>query len=355
MSTDAAVNSRADIAAASAEDEALRWLVDFEDLSEAEQLRFRAWLGERPENRRAFESVERDWRRLDVVRQLASAVPDPDVVGKWLWRRRLQRFYMPLAAAAGIAAVTIALILLPGQHLEADYRTAVGQHEEIRLADNSVITLNTNSEAAVHYTAEERRVHLKSGEAHFVIAPAPERPFTVVAGSGTVRAVGTSFNVYLKDGAVEVTVTEGLVEVVPNALLSVDRETAASSPRALPADEAALAAPVTKRLRKGEQLEYRETIESVSSLDAEEIDRKLAWRNGMLDFRDDTLADVIEEASRYTDTRITIEDPGIEALPVTVYIRAGDVDTLLELIASNEPVAVRRISSSAVQITASPD
>ena len=343
------MNHRADIAA-SAEEEALRWLVDFDDLSEVEQARFHAWLDERPENRVAFEKVERDWRQLDVVRQLATDAPDPEVVDKWLWRRRLRRRYLPLAAAAGFAAVAILVLLLPRQDYEAGFQTAIGQHEEIVLPDDSVMTLNTNSEVTVHYDAEERRVRLLKGEAHFVIAPAPERPFSVVARSGTVRAVGTAFNVYLKGDVVEVTVTEGVVEVLPNALPDADDEAEASAPRTPPRVAAPVAA--AERLRKGQKLEYGETIESVSSVDPGELARKLAWQAGMLDFQGDSLAEVIEEASRYTETQITIEDPEIESLHVTGYFRAGDIDTLLELIDSNERVAVRRITPGLVHITA---
>jgi transmembrane sensor len=349
------VNHPADIAPASAEDEARRWLVDFDDLSEVEQARFHAWLDERPENRVAFEKVERDWRQLDVLRQLATEAPDPEVVNKWLWRRRLRRRYLPLAAAAGIAAVAIAVLLLPRQDYEAGFRTAIGQHEEILLPDDSVMTLNTNSEVTVHYDAEERRVRLLKGEAHFVIAPSRERPFSVTAGTGTVRAVGTAFNVYLKGDLVEVTVTEGVVEVLPNALTKAappKRNEEAKSPRAPPGDATPVAAVVAERVGKGQKLEYRETIESVSSVDSGELVRKLAWQAGMLDFQGDTLAEVIEEASRYTETRITIEDPDIESLHVTGYFRAGDIDTLLELIESNEGVAVRRINPGLVQITA---
>ncbi|MEX2126099.1 MAG: FecR domain-containing protein [Woeseia sp.] len=345
------MNHPADIAAQTAEDEALRWLVDFDELSEVEQARFHAWLDERPENRVAFEKVERDWRQLDVVRQLATEAPDPEVVNKWLWRRRLRRRYLPLAAAAGIAAAAIVIVLLPRQAYEAGFRTAIGQHEEILLPDDSVITLNTNSEVTVHYDAQERRVRLLRGEVHFIVAAAPERPFSVVAGSGTVRAVGTEFNVYLKGDVVEVTVTEGVVEVLPNALTKANDE--ARSPRAPPGDAAPVATVAAERLGKGQKLEYRETIESVSSVDPAEIARKLAWQAGMLDFQGDTLAEVIEEASRYTETRITIEDPEVEGLHVTGYFRAGDIDTLLELIESNEQVAVRRISPGLVHITAS--
>jgi len=264
--------------------------------------------------------------------ELEDVSSEPEIANRWLWRRRLQRRYLPLAAAAGVAAITFALLLLPSEDYAASYQTAIGEHEEILLPDDSVITLNTNSEVTVFYSDAERRVHLTRGEAHFDIAPAPERLFSVVAGSGTVRAVGTAFNVYLKNDVVEVTVTEGVVEVLPNALQAAD-----SHP---------------KKLGEGQKLEYREKIESVSNVDQDEITRKLAWRDGMLDFQGQTLAEVIEEAGRYISTQITIADPEVAGLSVNGYIRAGEVDTLLELIESNELVTVRRIAARRVQITA---
>jgi len=160
--------------------------------------------------------------------------------------------------------------------------------------------------------------------------------------------VGTAFNVYLKNDVVEVTVTEGVVEVLPNVLPVIDRE-----PRGRAVDDAvSVVAPVVETLGEGQRLEYRETIEFVSNVDQKEITRKLAWQDGMLDFQGETLAEVIEEAGRYTSTRITIADSEIEGLHVTGYFKAGDIDTLLELIESNELVTVRRLAPYRVQITA---
>lgn len=246
--------------------------------------------------------------------------------------RASNRRYLPLAAAAGIAAIAVALLLLPFQSYEASYLTAVGQSEEILLPDDSVITLNTDSELTVSYSNAERRVTLARGEAHFDIATAPERPFIVVAASGTVRAVGTAFNVYLKDDLVEVMVTEGVVEVLPSG-----QQLAAGRP---------------KTLSRGQKLEYRETIRSVSKVDQNEIARRLAWQDGMLDFQGETLAEVIEEAGRYTSTQITIADPEAESLTVFARVRAGDVNGLLEFIESNNPVAVHWVAPRHVEILA---
>lgn len=351
-------DSPAGVAQTRAEDEALRWLIDLDDLSDAGRARFHAWLREQPENRQAFENVERDWRRLDVVRELAAGVkqaaagdtPDPKIVNHWLRRRRIKRLYLPLAAAASVAALAVVLFLPPAPELEASYRTAIGEHRRILLPDDSVITLNTNTEASVVYTAEGRDVQLYRGEAHFVIAPSAERPFSVEAGSGTVTAVGTAFNVYVRDDLVEVTVTEGVVEVLPQA---ADLDAVAARSQAPHSESGTTAAVET--LAQGERLRYRNSVESRSKVDPGELAREMAWQDGMLDFQGDTLASVIEEASRYTAMRMTIEDPEIANLSVTGYFKAGDIETLLGLIDSNELVAVQRIAPDLVHITASRD
>ncbi|MEX2495098.1 MAG: FecR domain-containing protein [Woeseia sp.] len=340
------MTDRADMQANRAEDEALNWLVDFENLSEDERRQFDVWLNERPENRPAFEKLEQDWGRLDVLRQLETSTPDPDVVDKWLHRRRWRRRAVPLAAAAGIAAIAvmaIALLQAPSRNYEANFQTALGEYQVHRLPDDSVVRLNTNSQARVDYSDTERRVHLLRGEAHFDIATQPGRPFSVIAGTGTVRAVGTAFNVYLKGEVVEVTVTEGVVEVVP-----------ATSVAAVAA-EAPPATPAPKTLAQGDKLAYGETQAAVSRVEPRELARQLAWQDGMLDFQGETLAEVIAEASRYTTTRIVIDDAKLEDLHVTGYFRAGDVETLLRLIESNEQVTIRRVTPDLVRIDARAD
>ena len=250
---------------------------------------------------------------------------DPAVVRP----RTRRRLYVPLAAAASAAAIVVAFLLSSAPVYEASYSTAVGEHQEIVLPDESVIMLNTDSVVTVRYSDDRREIHLERGEAHFDVTPAPARPFRVAAGLGSVRAIGTAFNVHLDDGTVEVLVEEGVVEV----------ETGDS--RAMP----------PQILEEGQTLEYRDTLGTVSAVETDEIARRLAWHEGMLDFRGNTLAEVIEEAGRHTSTRITIVDADLENLPVSGYIRAGDVDTLLELLASQERISVNRIDAEEVQLT----
>src|SRR6202042_1912925 len=92
--------------------------------------------------------------------------------------------------------------------------TAVGQQRNVTLADGSIVTLNTNTILETDLSRSVRQIYLRKGEAHFQVAHDRSRPFLVHAGDAVVRAVGTEFEVRLReDKHVEVLVNEGRVEV----------------------------------------------------------------------------------------------------------------------------------------------
>lgn len=83
------------------------------------------------------------------------------------------------------------------------------------LSDGSVITLNKQSvlEYPSKFKGNQRHVVLARGEAFFNVSPDKKKPFLITSGKTTIRVVGTSFNVKLKNAAVEVIVESGKVEV----------------------------------------------------------------------------------------------------------------------------------------------
>src|SRR5215831_9139008 len=86
------------------------------------------------------------------------------------------------------------------------YRTAHGEQTAQRLPDGSMLRLDTDSEATVRYSASERLVELRRGQALFEVAHETGRRFRVRAGDAGAIAVGTQFNVYQKAASVEITV-----------------------------------------------------------------------------------------------------------------------------------------------------
>jgi transmembrane sensor len=106
-------------------------------------------------------------------------------------------FYMASQSIGQLQAVT-------GQAIEVD-----------TLSDGSVITLNKHSvlEYPSKFSSKKRQVVLAKGEAFFDVTPDTEKPFLITSGKTTIRVVGTSFNVKLKNGDVEVIVESGKVQV----------------------------------------------------------------------------------------------------------------------------------------------
>src|SRR6185312_2285805 len=102
---------------------------------------------------------------------------------------------LPLSPSGDVAAL----------HLE----TRHGEQQTRRLADNSILHLNTDSAVTIRYNKKERVIALTSGEADFEVAHEAERAFRVFAGSAEVVAIGTKFDVRLRDDSTVVTVIAG--------------------------------------------------------------------------------------------------------------------------------------------------
>ena len=104
----------------------------------------------------------------------------------------------------------------PGQSFQK--QNAKGVKSTIELADGSKIWLNADSK--VQYPAlfngSTREVYL-NGEAFFDIAKNPSKPFIIHLSNGTVRVLGTSFNIkaYDNEPVVETSVATGKVAFIP--------------------------------------------------------------------------------------------------------------------------------------------
>ncbi len=320
-------------------DEALHWLIEFDagDVSPEENARFIRWLNQSPLHREAFEELRSEWQQIDVVQRLRTEKVDTDVIGRWSRRRRLRRRVLPLSMAAAVVCAMATLWLLrPPSVNEAEFFTSIGEQQVIALPDDSHITLNTDTRLEVRYTPAERRIRLLRGEALFEVASAPSRPFIVAAGDGILTAVGTAFTVKLQADEVEVTVTEGTVEVLP----PVDPAADAKPTRTAPDRVRTPARRVTERQR----LRYRnDGVETMSAVTTAQIKRELAWRDGMLDFESTPLSEVVAEAGRYIRDELVIVDPALESLEFTGYFRAGDVELLMRLLESNRTIDVREV------------
>lgn len=214
------------------------------------------------------------------------------------FNRRRFLFAGGSALAASIAAAVGFGVLSTG----AAVVTAKGDTRRIALAEGSAITLNTDSRIEPRFEKRLRQVDLVRGEALFDVSRDRDRPFVVHAGDVRVRVLGTSFSVRrFDDGAVEVAVLEGHVEVGAAGELH------------------------PHSLRRGQRVRVsRRGDFQMDHMSHVALERSIGWRRGIIDLHGMTLAQAAAEYARYSDRRIVIADPAVGAMKVTGVYSTSD-------------------------------
>ncbi|MFC3052532.1 FecR family protein [Kordiimonas pumila] len=330
------------------EEEAAMWVakMDTRDLIAAERQEFRNWLQKSPQHQEAIDRMAAIWSGSDILDDLNyEDTLEPAITGRQP-QSRLIVWGMAVAASL-LLAVTALLFNTSNPQAEtgsSHYYTAVGELKTVTLVDGSSATLNTNSEIEVHYTPDTRTLELIRGEAHFKVAHDTSRPFLVYAGGSVVKAVGTAFSVFLREKNIEVTVDEGVVE-----LLSAP-ETAQPINEKKGIPPAQNLTPIAA-LTVGQNAVFSTQIDHIEKLNQQTLDRKLLWREGFIAFAGEPLSEVIDNISRYTDVQIEIQDPSLKNTPIGGYFKVGDVDGMLEALENVFGVQVNRLDDKNITLT----
>ena len=241
------------------------------------------------------------------------------------------------------------------------YATDVGSYREITLSDGTLLELNTDSKVEVDYSPERRKVRLLKGEAFFKVAHNTKRPFIVYAAEKSVRAVGTAFAVSLLPQSFEVMVTEGKVELTNTVEVEPVKEGGTSQEKRveLPTKKLSLSRSVVTPiyLEAGETVAYDQSrqkrlhSELVQSVSKREIQRKLSWQDGLLDFSETPLIEVIEDLSRYTSMKIEISDPELRNLKFGGLFRTDELAALFNALETTFNIKVEKINDSHVRLS----
>jgi len=304
--------------AAEIELQASRWLAA-RDADASPNAAFDRWLDTDIRHRVAYLKLEAAWLRSDRLRDLRPL--DREVNRDLL---RPPRRYWTLAIAASVLLVSIAATIYFAQTQFGwqRYETRVGGFSRVVLEDGSVIDLNTDSDLRVRIGAARREVQLLHGEGRFQVAHDASRPFVVTAADAAVRAVGTAFTVRLRDSKqVDVLVSEGTVDI--------------AAPRL------GYAPPV----HAGEAAVLAADHVSVRRLEPQQLERRMAWTTGRLQFRGETLAEAVTEFNRYNRRQLRITDASIAPLRVGGTFNATDPESFAAALAT----------AFGIQISSTPD
>lgn len=331
------------------EEQAALWAarIDSGELSTFERAELKRWVAKSAQHEAAFERMTAILDGSIMLNKLADLFEDSDTAHRHTRFKFTARWAVnAIAALLLIAAIPIALIWTA--HLgyatqQATFSTLVGEQQTTRLVDGSKIILNTDSEVVVSITKGLRLIDLIRGESHFEVASERDRPFQVRVGKRVIKAVGTAFSVRRRQDKVEVIVEDGIVEVLsaPQAVSSSQNLTTRGRRQT---DGWIRVAALTV----GQAALFTKDDEQINKMDALALERRLAWRKGLLAFAGEPLAEVVEDIDRYTNLSIVIEDPDLNNTPIGGYFKVGDVEGLFEALETIFDVQVRYVEPNRV-------
>ena len=346
-------NVRAAIAAQAAD-----WFVtnDERQLEREESAALVKWLKASPAHVEEFLGVSviaRDLRKacagpdFSVDQLLERAATDQEAAA-WSWRSRIraaleirpQRRWQAAGAAVAVIGVLglgwlVSRTLWPvfglrpgAPAVEAAalrLETAHGELRAWRLADNSVVHLNTDSVVTVRYDKMERVVVLHSGEAVFEVRHDSGRPFRVLAGTAEVVDLGTRFDVRRISGSTVVTVAEGRVAV------GLTRAPGAAGSNTLTGF-----VPVNA----GQQLTVVGDEPPAVPVPAD-AERTTAWLHRQIMFEREPLELVAAEFNRYSRKPIEITTPALRSLRVSGVFATDNTSGFIAFLRTLEGVHVQ--------------
>ena len=343
----------------SVEDQAAFWLVRLgsDDCTPEDRFAFEAWKQQDPAHERMFLRLQRGNAVVDrhmtdprIVEMLEEARTDrgagffDGVLSAIVPRTAGGLTALAASAAFALAVVIVAVPPFPGDagappalvvQTPGDvevFETSVGERSTITLADNSTVSINTNSLVEVSFSASERFVRLTRGQAFFEVEKDVGRPFVVQAGDQRVVALGTAFDVrFDKQDLVEITLVEGRVKVNDVA----PPHGTSSAPGARTPSSAIELAPGQRLIAK---------LASAPEIVATDTVEETSWRNGQLVFRQRPLAGVVEEMNRYSLQNLVLaDDPRVRDLKVSgVFNSGGRASSFVNALGALYPLQAER-------------
>lgn len=276
------------------------------DWSDEDQIALDKWLAESMAHKAAYWRLSDGWAAAGRIAAVAAGnnqYAETKTSGSWRW---------------GIAA-SLLLLIVGGPAMDrrqtaraaASYRTNIGGHEIVPLADGSRIELNTTTTVRAAVDNDRREVWLDQGEAYFEVKHDASRPFIVHAGLRKVTVLGTKFSVRRDRGKIVVAVVDGLVRVDGNG----------NGPSR-----------VAQTIARGGVAiaEGQATLVVVKSPDR--MKDGLSWRDGMLIFDQATIADAAAEFNRYNRRKLVIADPAVAAIRIGGSFQTSNVDAFVSLL-----------------------
>jgi len=277
------------------DDQAIEWqtLLHSGDASAGQRTAYQRWQDLSPAHQTAAREAEALWADIGLTATAEQHRTRP--------RRRAFRW------ASGLAAGLVMAVLGYGgleyvPRWSDTHHTGVGQRQQWLLSDGTRVTLNSATALSVDFTASQRTITLRKGEALFELANDPARPFVVEAGQDRVQAKDATFSVRRDADQTRVLVATGAAQVEHQAQ--------------------------TLELRPNQQALYHagQPVAERQQVDANAL---TAWHRGKLIFNRKPLQEVLSELERYQYGRIVLPDTDLGAMQISGVFDLNDPHNLL--------------------------
>ncbi len=277
----------------------------------ADNQAFLKWINASSKHQQAYQKMTEAWQLTSQLDQIPEFIHEIDQNCTQRAAPHNYAHFFAFAACLLLMIGAFSLNYLPAQYEPQlqSFSTAVGETKSITLKDGSVLSLNTDTQIDIRFTAKQRYLKLIKGEALFDVASNPDRPFIVNTGDGRVQAVGTAFNIKKQARTTSVTITEGVVLIETNGINQSIQVTANHHVVLEP---------------------YHTPVVHNAN-----IGRLLAWQNQQLIYSQAPLKQVIEDLNRYLAVPVslapvsTFDTGAIDALKVDGTLNVNDPEEAL--------------------------
>ncbi|PCI49638.1 MAG: hypothetical protein COB49_04685 [Alphaproteobacteria bacterium] len=329
--------------------QASNWIakIDGDNLTQEDLSDFIEWVRRSPRHEEELKHQAVIWDTLDEILNVKAATSNKE--------KQSRTFsFWPMPALTAIAATVIVLFVIgissftPLDDTDSPlisagiYSTQIGEKRNITLSDGSIITLNTDGEVEVDIQPDSRNIRLIKGEAFFKVAHDKSRPFQVTVGSAVIKALGTTFDVHMRDNKIVVLVEEGHVQL--SSLLTSLIETELTQKNSKEPMTIAI-------ISAGQSVTFDPVEDEVEKNNNADIIKKLAWRNDMLVFDGDSLEFVLQDVSRYTKQNFIITEPELRKLRISGYFPTGKTKALLATLEQSFDIIVTKIDDEYIYIS----
>ena len=314
--------------------EARRWFLAMQNCpSRRQKAACDKWRNAHPAHEEAWQTIESVWQDIATpVQQLAEK--ETNVLSDYLvamdknHARKAACRRFGSAAALCMMLVMLADLWLQNpswiQNLSADQVAAKGERREVLLADGSKVLLDADSAFCIEFTPEARRIHLLRGGAFFDVVPS-KTPFIVDTHAGSVRVLGTQFDVRLQESHGVVTLARGSVAVSSKSQLQ------------------------PTMIKPGQQVAF--SPQGVAAPVSINVEDAMAWHGGRYVFYRARLGDVIRELERYRPGRVMIPYSALAEQRVTGSFSLANTDKALDSLQASIGFRMRKVTNYLVIIT----